>query len=293
LWEALDSTSIFSEKAISLIKIGERSGKLTANLKVVSEQQQKDKLFNSKIRGALIYPLFVLVVSVTVAIGIAWFILPKLAIVFDQLRVKVPLITQIFINLGKFLGAYGSVAVPLFVVIFLLLTFFTFFFKKTKFIGQFILLHLPITKNIVQQMELARFGYLLGSLLEAGMPIIDSIKSIKDSASFYDYRKFYGFLQTNIEEGNSFQKTFSTYKKTKKIFPPPIQQMIFAAEKSGHLSDTLRKIGEVFEERLENTTKNLTVILEPVLLVIVWLGVVAIALAVILPIYGLIGGVQQ
>ena len=142
-------------------------------------------------------------------------------------------------------------------------------------------------------MELARFGYLLGSLLEAGMPIVDSIKSIKETVSFYNYRKFYSFLENSIEEGNSFQKSFSSYKKINKLFPSPIQQIIIAAEKSGHLSDALKKIGNVFEERLENTTKNLAVILEPILLVIVWFGVMAVAFAVILPIYGLIGGLQQ
>jgi len=147
-------------------------------------------------------------------------------------------------------------------------------------------------KNIIQQMELARFGYLLGSLLQAGMPIVDSIRSIKETAGFYNYRKFYKYLESSVEEGNSFQRSFLEYKRIKKILPPPIQQMIITSEKSGHLSETLKKIGSVFEERLENTTKNLTVILEPVLLVIVWLGVVAVALAVILPIYGLIGGLQ-
>lgn len=293
LWEALKFSSLFPEKAISLIKIGEKSGKLTANLKVVSEQQQKEKIFNSKIRGALMYPVFVLVVAVVVGIGIAWFILPKLAIVFSQLRVQMPLITKIFINIGIFLGQYGIIAVPSFLILFLFFIYFIFFFKYTKNIGQFITFHLPIFKKIIMQMELARFGYLLGSLLEAGMPIVESIKSIKETVDFYNYRKFYTFLESSVEEGNSFQKSFSNYKKINKLFPSPIQQMIVAAEKSGHLSNALLKIGDVFEERLDNTTKNLSVILEPVLLVIVWLGVMAVALAVILPIYGLIGGIQQ
>jgi len=292
LWQALSSASLFPEKAISLIKIGEKSGRLTANLKVVSEQQQKERSFNSKIRGALMYPVFVFVVAVVVGIGIAWFILPKLAAVFSQLKVKLPFITKIFIDLGSFLGQYGTVVVPLFLAVFFILIFFIFFFKHTKGIGQFIIFNAPIFNKIIQQMELARCGYLLGSLLEAGMPIVESIKSIKETASFYNYRKFYKFLERSVEEGNSFQKSFSSYKRINKLFPSPIQQMIVAAEKSGHLSGALRKIGEVFEERLENTTKNLAVILEPVLLVIVWLGVMVVALAVILPIYGLIGGLK-
>jgi type II secretory pathway component PulF len=292
LWEALEFSSLFPEKAISLIRIGERSGKLTDNLKVVSEQQQKERIFNSKIRGALMYPVFVLVIAVVVGVGIAWFILPKLAVVFSQLKVQLPLVTQIFIQIGIFLGNYGTIAVPFFIITFLLIIYFVFFFKYTKNIGQFLIFHLPIFKKIIVQMELARFGYLLGSLLKAGMPIVESIRAIKETAPFYNYRRFYAALESSVEEGNSFQKSFTSYKKINKLIPSPIQQMIVAAERSGHLSDSFLKIGEVFEERLDNTTKNLAVILEPVLLVIVWLGVMAVALAVILPIYGLIGGLR-
>jgi type II secretory pathway component PulF len=293
LWEALHFSSLFPEKSISLIKIGEKSGRLTDNLKVVSEQQQKERSFNSKIRGALMYPVFVMVVAVVIGIGISWFILPKLATVFLQLKVKLPLLTQVFINIGIFLGENGAWAVPTFIIVFLFLVYFIFFFKYTKGIGQFLVVNAPIFKKIIQQMELARFGYLLGSLLEAGMPIVESIRSIKETAGFYNYRNFYAFLESSVEDGNSFQTSFAKYKGIKKLFPSPVQQMIVAAEKSGHLSTSLRKIGSVYEERLEDTTKNLAVILEPVLLVIVWLGVMAVALAVIVPLYGLIGGLQQ
>jgi len=219
--------------------------------------------------------------------------LPKLATVFTQLKVKLPLLTQIFINIGIFLGANGSWAVPSFIIAFLLLIYIIFFFKFTKGIGQFLVVHAPIFKKIIQQMEIARFGYLLGSLLDAGMPIVESIRSIKETSSFYNYRKFYTFLESSVEDGNSFQTSFSKYRGIKKLIPSPIQQMIVAAEQSGHLSTSLKKIGNVYEEKLEDTTKNLSVILEPVLLVIVWLGVMAVALAVIVPLYGLIGGLQQ
>jgi type II secretory pathway component PulF len=292
LWEALYFSYIFPEKSISLIKIGERSGRLTENLKVVAQQQQKERVFNSKIKGALVYPVFILVVAVIVGIGITWFLLPKLALVFSQLRIKLPLITQIFIGAGVFLGQYGTVVVPSFLVVFILFIYFIFFFKYTKIIGQFIAFKSPIFKRIMQQIELVQFGYSLGSLLEAGTPITESIRLIKETTNFYNYRKFYSFLESSIEEGNSFQKSFSSYKNINKLFPTPVQQMIVAAEKSGHLSAAFKQISDVYEEKLDNTTKNLGVILEPVLLIIVWLGVMAVALAVIVPLYGLLSGIK-
>ena len=110
---------------------------------------------------------------------------------------------------------------------------------------------------------------------------------------FYNYKKFFYFLREKIEEGNSIHNTFRLYKDSDQLITIPVQQMIGSAEKSGRLQETLLKIGEIFEEKTEISTKNLAVILEPILLIIIWLGVVAVALAVILPIYSLIGGLSQ
>ena len=293
LWDALDRSGLFAERAISLIKIGEESGRLVANLRVAAEQLQKEKSFNSKIKGALMYPVFVMVVAVVVGLGVAWFILPKLATIFSQLNTKLPFITVVFLSVGVFLGKYGAVAVPAFIVIFLAIIYFIFFFKKTRFLGRYLVFRAPIFKNIVKQMEIARFGQVTGNLLRVGMPIVETIGSLKESSAFYDYRKFYTFLEVKVSEGASFQQSFMSYKGMNKLLPSPVQQMIMAAEKSGHLSEALIKVGNIYEEKLDNTTKNLAIILEPVLLVVVWIGVMMVALAVILPVYGLIGGIQQ
>lgn len=132
-------------------------------------------------------------------------------------------------------------------------------------------------------------GYIMGTLLEAGLPINEAIHSITDATFFYAYKRFYKFLGKSVEEGNSFKISFEKYKKVKKILPATLRQMIIAGESSGRLSETLIRIGKTFEDRNENTSKNVTVALEPILLVIVWLGVMALALAVILPVYNLVG----
>jgi len=290
LSEALHFSSIFPEKTISLIRIGEKSGRLVQNLKVASEQQKKEQSLRQKIKAALMYPIFILTVAIIVGLGTSWFILPKLAVVFSQLKIKLPPITKFFIDLGSFLGKYGNIVVPSFLIGFFLLVYFIFFFKYTKIVGQFITFHLPIFRTIIQETELARLGYLLGGLLESGVPITEAIRSVRDGCNFYNYRKFYKFLESSIEEGNSFQKSFSAYQKINDLIPPTVQQLISGAERSGNLPVVFKNIGSAYEERVDNTTKNLTVILEPVLLVIVWLGVMCVSLAVILPIYGLIGG---
>lgn len=290
LWRTLLNTHLFPEHAVSLIWLGEKSGKLTENLKVVAIEQEKERIFKSKLRSAMMYPVFVLALTIVMGVSIAWFILPKLAIVFDQLKVTLPLVTKILIGVGSFLGKYGIYVVPAALIVMGALFFFVFLFSKTKFIGQFLLFSVPGIKGLIKEVEVARLGYLLGTLLEAGLPITHALDSLASSTEIIQYRKFYIYLRDSVEEGNSIQKSFITFQRTNRLVPAPIQQLIVAGEQSGTLSSTLLKIGQMFEGKADTSTKNLTVILEPMLLVIVWLGVVAVALAVILPIYSLIGG---
>jgi type II secretory pathway component PulF len=292
IWKSLQKSELFKDHSISLIRLGEESGKLTENLKVVAIEEQKDRMFKSKLRSAMMYPVFVLAITAVVGIGIAWFILPKLATVFTQLKIKLPLITKMLINLGSFLGHYGQYVVPA-VIIFFILTYYLFFsFKKTKIIGQFILFHIPGVKQLMKEIEIARFGYLFGTLLQAGIPIILALDSLASATDFISYKKLYYHLKDSINDGNSIQKSLASFKNSKRLIPSPIQQLVVAGEKSANLSGVLLKIGLMFEEKADGTTKNLTIILEPILLVIVWLGVVAVALAVILPVYGLVGGIS-
>lgn len=290
LWKALESPDIFPDYIISLIRVGEETGRLSENLKIVGLQEQKNRTFRSKLRSAMMYPIFVLVVTLVVGIGIAWFILPRLVTVFSQLGLELPLATRLLIRFGGFLGEYGSIAVPVFVLIISIIVYFVFIFGKTKFIGQWLLFNFPGIKKLIQEVELSRFGYILGTLLEAGLPVTNALNSLHQASTFSNYKKMYAYLRDSISDGNSFEKSFALYPKSRLFIPFTIQQMISAGEQSGSLSKTLVKIGEIFEEKTEITTKNLSIILEPILLVVVWLGVVGVALAVILPIYNLIGG---
>lgn len=290
IWRALEGSRLFPAQVIALVRIGESSGQLSDNLEVVAVEQQKERVFRSKLRSAMMYPLLVLTLAVIMGLGIAWFVLPQLATVFAQLKVPLPFITRQLINLGSFLGIYGAIVVPLVIIIVGVIIFILFFFSKTKFIGQALLLHLPLIKRLIHESELAYAGYILGHLLKAGLPVIESLDSVSKAVAFRAYQHMFARWKESISEGNSFQKSFALYKKTNTLIPRPVQQMIVVAERSSRLPETLIKIGELYEDKLDETTKNLTVILEPLLLFVVWLGVVGVALAIIMPVYGLIGG---
>lgn len=295
LWQALDKTKKFPSYVISLIRLGENSGYLKENLAAVALEQQKNRIYRLKIRSAMLYPALILFMTALVGAGIVWFVLPRLALVFSQLRIELPVLTKALISAGSFLEIYGANIIPLFILTVSVVAYFIFSFPKTKSIGQFLLFNIPGAKKIIQEVELARFGYALGTLLKAGLPIAEAIGALKESSSFYAYRKFYIYLENSIEEGNSFKKSFALYsqKALQKLIPISVQQMIVSAEQSGQLTEVFLKIGETFEIKVDNTAKNLIVILEPFLLIIVWFGVVMLALAIILPIYSLIGGVNR
>jgi len=289
LWLAIKKTEVFPKRVVSLIKVGEEAGRLSENLKVVVTQQRRESNFRAKIHSATLYPILVISLATIIGTGIAWFLLPRLATVFASLDIELPFFTRVLIGIGTFLQSYGFIAVPLMFLALGGITYITFINPKTKFIGERILFSLPGFNRLIQEIELARFGYILGSLLDTGLPVVDAFESLSGSATISIYKDFYSYLRDNIEEGNSVKKSFSFYKGVRKLIPTSVRQMIVAAEQSGRLPEVLLEIGKIYDEKTENTTKDLAIILEPILLIVVWVGVVLVALSVILPIYTLVG----
>jgi type IV pilus assembly protein PilC len=292
IWKAFEETGLFRGYTISLIRLGEESGKLADNLKVIALQEEKDREFKSKVKSALMYPIFVLSLTGFIGIGISWFILPKLAKIFTDLQLKLPLITKVLIGFGVFLNEHGLIVVPLGVVILWGIFYMVFSYKKTKIIGEYIIFSIPGIKVLMLEIEVARFGYLLGTLLDAGLQVTRAIESLENATETIRYKRFYKHLRESVDMGNSFEKSFDSYPKIGKILPQSVIQLVVSGERSGNLNKTLLKVGQVLEAKSDQTTKNLTIIMEPILLVIVWAGVVMVAFAVILPIYSLVGGLN-
>lgn len=293
LSQALEKSKIFPIYTVNLIKIGESTGTLDKTLALLAEEQSKSENFHSKIQSAMLYPGIVLSFGIIISILISWFMLPKLALIFTSMHLKLPLITKVILYFGTFLGKYGYFVVPLFFVFMGILTYILFVNERTKRYGQAILFIIPGVGKLIKETEIARLGYLLGALLEVGVPITEALKTIKESTPIYKYQIYYAYLANSILEGNSFETSFKLYKDNYSILPTPVCTLIISGEKTGKLSAVLKTLGEKYSAKTEITAKNLSIILEPIFLIIVWFVVVGIALAVILPIYSLIGGVAN
>lgn len=289
LWKAFKETRLLPDRVISLVRSGEESGRLPEHLNLVTVQQHKDKTLNGRLKSALIYPGIVTILAFVVAMGSAWFVLPKITAIFTESSKELPMATRILVWLGSFLTSYGKFVVPAVILLVVAIIYFLFFFKKTKFIGDSILFAIPGVKKLLQGVELARFGYILGALLQAGINVHDALESVIQGTNYSRYKNFYIHLQESIDQGNTFERTFHEYPKMDNYIPMPIQQLIISAEKSGRLSETLIKVGIIFEEKTDAMSRDLATMLEPIILIVVGLLVSFVVFAIIGPIYDLSG----
>lgn len=287
LWEAFKAVKLFPERVISIIKSGEEAGKLPEHLNLVTVQLHKEKLFKSRVRSALLYPGIVLVLAFSVGLWLSWFILPKIVAIFNQPEQDLPFTTRILMQISDFFRVYGTYAVPSFIIAVLFLIYLLFVNKKTKFIGDFFLFNFPGVNDLVKGVEVGRFGYVFGALLQSGFLVDESLQSVIESTDYRAYRKFYKHLQESIIKGDTFKNAFTTFRGSDKLVPSHIQQLIIASEKSGRLPETLIRIGVIFEEKTEAMSRDLATVLEPIILVAVGLIVGFILSAVISPIYTL------
>jgi type II secretory pathway component PulF len=288
-WKTLSKHKIIKENLIDIIRIGEESGNLKQNLSIVLTQQRKDKEVKAKLQTASLYPAIILIVMLVVGVVVAVFVLPRLTEVYSSFKTELPFLTQQMINLGKFMGSSGQIVVPLAVLILIIILYFIFIFRKTKWLGQKILFVMPVIKTALMQLEMSRLGHLMDSLLKSGFKVVDALDIIRRSTDLRDYERFYLFLADSIANGDSFAQSFNKYPRSRKLLPLYARQAIIAGERTGQLESSFSQVGTTFQKEYENTTANMYVLMEPILLILVWIGVFIMALAVITPIYSLMG----
>jgi type IV pilus assembly protein PilC len=293
LANALERSNLVSHQTLALVRLGEASGHLVENLLLAAQQEEKQHIFRAKVRSALIYPAFVLTLTVVVGLGVAWFLLPRLAETFSQLRVKLPWVSEVMIQFGLFLQSYGYIAVPVFIGLIALIGYILFAAPKTRHIGQKMLFAMPGIGRLMSEVEIAQFGYLLGTLLNAGLPVTQAVRLLANATTAPHYQRFYTYLAESLDDGYSFKQSLGQHKDSAKLLPSAVQQMIIAGEHSGSLPEVLTTAGRTYEQKSDITTANLEAIIEPIMLVIVWIGVMLVAVAVIIPIYSLVGGLNQ
>jgi len=289
-WQAMENRRLFSPYDIAMVHIGEEAGNLARNMTYLAEQKEKDRQLKQKVKMAMIYPTVVLVMMFIVIMGLGLFVLPNLVQVLFALNAELPITTKIVIWISQMFSLHGKVFVPL------LLVFFALFFLLMKFtplrvVGQWMVFHIPGVGKLAREATIARFGVILGGLLQAGVPFVVALESLVEVTPTVAYKKFYAKLLEHVRVGDSFSKGFEELKQSRKLLPVSVQQLVVTGERSGSLAESLLKVASIYEKRASETAQVLPVILEPMLLLIIGGLVAFIALAIIVPIYSVVGNV--
>lgn len=293
IWRVAKDEKLVSEHYLSLIKIGEVSGSLPENLDTIVKQIERDRDFQNKLRSASLYPMIVAVLLFFVVIILMTFVFPRITGVYDSLNIELPAITKIMMLIGDFFSSNALWFIPSITIGTSLLVYFTFFYVKTKKYGQMLMFRVPAVKRLIQELELARFGFLLNSLLKAGVSFPEALKLLVDSTQLYEYRNLYKFLAYYIEKGYSLDVIMDAYPKINKLIPLYPRQLIVNGVKAGKLENNMLKIGETYQKKNEITLKDIGTLFEPALLIVVWIGVSIFAISVIMPMYSILGNLTD
>jgi type II secretory pathway component PulF len=277
--------NIFDKVTINVLKASEEAGNLDVTLKDLKTQIQKEMQFNDKIKGALTYPIVILMVFMAVLLLILTVVVPKISTVFSRLTVDLPLPTKVLIVASNGLVNH---TLPVLAFIGILIACIIFLFKAQRKRVMSVLYKLPVISNLVREIDLARFSRSMYLLLTSGITITSALEMSQDVVSRKDVSEAIKHAKETVLGGKNLSQGF---KDQKKVFSAIIIKIIEAGEKTGTLDKSMQDISEQQDYRVDNSLKTLTTLLEPVMLVTVGLLVGGVMMAIIAPIYGLIGQV--
>lgn len=275
--------AVFSKLFISMTKAGEESGTLAESLRVVARQMERSFALTRKIRGAMIYPAIILFAIVVIGVLMMIYVVPTLSTTFKELGVPLPAATRAIISISDFMASHVIlVFVLLATAIGLLLL-----FLRTKVGGHlvlFIALKLPVIGTLVRETFSARVARALSSLLSSGVEMLNAIAITQEVVGDNVFGKVVEEAGTRVKKGEALSVAFVEHSK---LYPVFVGDMIAVGEETGQVSSMLGQVAEYYEADVEEGTKDLSTIIEPMLMLVVGAGVGVFAVSMISPIYSL------
>lgn len=272
----------FNNLYVALIKTGEAAGMLDKVLARLADNMEKQNEFRNKIKGALIYPIIIVIGMASVAVIMMIFVIPKLTALYKDLNVQLPTVTQILIKMSEFMVLFWWV---LGLIILGLITLFK-AWRKTesgKEITEKWWRKIPIMGPLGEKAALVEVFRTLGLLLSAGVPIIEALKLVGNAADNILLAKALAFSAERVEKGFPLALSFAQTD----TFPPIVVQMMKVGEETGKLDESFLKLSSYFETETEQLVKGLTTAIEPLIMIVLGVGVGFLVISIILPIYKL------
>lgn len=274
---------VFSHLFTSMVKAGEESGKLVEALQNIGDQMKRSYALNRRIRGALTYPVIIIIAMFIIGILMMIYVVPTLTQTFEELGADLPKSTQAIISISNFLTNHTFTALLIFVIVATLITAW-FRTAQGKRMFDFSILHIPIIEELVKETNSARTTRTLSSLLSSGVEVVTALAITGEVMQNSYYKEVLQKAEKSIQKGEPISKAFI---ENEKLYPVLVGEMISVGEETGKLSDMLKDIADFYEEEVEEKTKNLSTIIEPVLMIFIGAVVGFFALAMITPIYSI------
>lgn len=289
LSEALEKyPSIFPGIIISMVKVGEISGSLDKSLEYLTIQLHREADLKSKVRGAMIYPSVIVGAMFIIGILMSIFVLPSLTSIFAQQDVTLPLTTRFVIGFSNFMSGHAVLVIGGLIAI--IAAFFaalkTYDGKKAFDIFS---LHVMTIDTVVKKVNLARFARILSSMLKSGIPLVQGLEVAGQSLGCIPYKELIAKAATEVKVGKPLAEVLG---KDPGLFPALVVQMIEVGEESGAVQEILEQLAMHYEEDVDNTLKNLSSVIEPLLILIIGAVVGLLALSLISPIYSVYQNAQ-
>jgi type IV pilus assembly protein PilC len=275
--------AVFSTLFISMVKAGEESGNLSQALENVGVQMEKTYLLNKKIRGALMYPAVIFCLMIVIGVLMMVYMVPTLTATFVGLGVELPLSTRIIIAISNFLKEYFLLVV-LGLIVFIIVIVLAFRTKQGKRFADFMLLHMPILGEIVKQINSARTARTLSSLLSSGVDIVVAISITKDVLQNSYYKEVLDKVQNTIQKGDLISTIFS---QNNKLYPIFVGEMVSVGEETGKIGEMLMSVAVFYEDEVDQKTKDMSSIIEPLLMIFIGVAVGIFAISMLGPTYSL------
>ncbi len=276
---------VFSPLFINLVASGEASGNLQGNLMNVVSHLEKEYELNSKIRGALIYPTVIMVMAGVISAGIFIFVIPNVVAMFKSLKVELPLPTRILIAVAEFVTNHGFLTVAMILGAIAVIA----SMRKISYFDKALhglLLITPVIGGITKKVNMARLTRSLGTMVKSGISIDEAVVITQNTLDNIYYKTIVEDMKNAIKLGNDLS---TVLEKHPRLIPPMASHVIFVGEQAGSLGDMLMYLATFYETEVSEVTKNLSELMEPFLLIFIGVMVGGLALAVMTPIYEVVG----
>jgi len=273
---------VFSDLYINIVRAGEASGTLDIVLLRLADFLETQAALTSRVRGALIYPMFMFFIGGGVLFFTMTYVIPRIAKIFEESQSSLPLMTLILIKISDFLNNY-ILFILLFVII---LVFAAIRFNRTergKMFFDRLMLKVPVFGKLTSMVVISRFTRTLGTLLSSGIPLLDALEIGEAVMGNKVYGKTLEEVRVNVREGASLAQPL----KESGVFPPLVTRMIAVGEQTGEMEAMLSKVADIYDQQVETMVSTLTSLLEPVMIVIIGAVMAFIVFAVLLPIFNL------